>query len=367
MPTDNQKLYEIAVGLIPGVGNLITKQLVGFCGSAEDIFKMSKSKLLKIPNVGEVVAQQILDANVIDLAEKELLKAEKEGVEILFFTNPNYPQRLKRFADAPALLYHKGTENLNHGRTIGIVGTRNATEYGKEMTDQICKDLVQYNPQIISGLAYGIDIAAHKSALKYGLKTIGVMASGIDIIYPAVHKSTAIEMQKNGAIITENKFGTIPDAPRFPARNRIIAGISDLLVVVEAAEKGGALITAEIANDYGIDVYAVPGKVNDKFSGGCNKLIAQSKASIFTSVSELVEFLGWNLKGEKKAKKQIIEPTLEGDEKIVYNLLVQNASLQIDDLAWQSQINLNKLSSVILNLEFAGIIKLLPGKKYAIK
>lgn len=367
MPTESQKLYEIAVGLIPGVGNLITKQLVGHCGSAADIFKLPKAKLLKIPNVGEVLAQQILDAKVLNLAEVELLKAEKEGVNLLFFTDEHYPQRLKHFADAPALIYHKGNENLNNTRTVGIVGTRNATTYGKDMTEQICNDLIQYNPLIISGLAYGIDIAAHRAALNNGLKTIGVMASGIDIVYPATHKATSIEMQKNGAIITENKFGTIPDAPRFPARNRIIAGLSDVVIVVEAAERGGALITAEIANEYGIDVFAVPGKVNDRFSGGCNKLIAQSKASIYTSVAEIVEFLGWNLKSGKQNKNQITHPNLEGDEKIIYDLLLHQKVLQIDELAWQSQINLNKLSSVILNLEFSGILKLLPGKKYMLK
>ncbi|TAG18987.1 MAG: DNA-protecting protein DprA [Cytophagales bacterium] len=365
--TKEQKIFEIAIGLIPGVGNLISKQLLSYCGSAENIFKYSKPKLLKIPNIGDVLAKQILESDVLKQAEKELEKAEKNNIKIIFYTDEEYPQRLKRFADSPTLLYMKGNTNLNPKKSIGIVGTRNATEYGKEITEQIIKEFSEVNPHIISGLAYGIDIAAHKSALKYDLPTIGVMASGIDIIYPSVHKSTALEMQKKGAIITENAIGTIPDAPRFPARNRIIAGLSDIIIVVEAAEKGGALITAEIANDYGVDVYAVPGKITDKFSMGCNKLISSNKAAIFRNTKDLLELLGWNVENSQtQTKKLHTDHQLEGEERKIYELIFSESNIGIDELAWKAEMNINKISNVILQLEFKNIIKTLPGKKFKI-
>lgn len=368
IPNREQKIYEIAIGMVPGIGNLLTKQLVSYCGSAQNIFKFPKAKLIKIPNIGEIIAQQIVDSDVIKNAEKELEKAEKENAKIVFFTDEAYPKRLKQFADSPALLYLKGNINLNAEKTIGIVGTRNATEYGKEMTEQIIKDFAAINPQIISGLAYGIDIAAHKSALKHNLSTVGVMASGIDITYPVVHKTVAKDMQNLGGVITENAFGTIPDAPRFPARNRIIAGLSDILIVVEAAEKGGALITAEIANEYGIDVYAVPGRTTDKCSLGCNKLISINKASIYNNAQDLIELLNWDNKSPNtKNKKNItLDIELEPDERKFYDIIAANPNITIDDLAWKAEMNINKISNVILQLEFKNVIKTMPGKKFKI-
>ncbi|HRG11398.1 MAG TPA: DNA-processing protein DprA, partial [Cyclobacteriaceae bacterium] len=238
----------------PGIGDFLLKQVVSYCGSAEQVFKTPKGKLLKIPGVGEVSAEAIKHGDTFKEAERELKKAEREEVEIILYTDKKYPLRLKSIEDAPALLYYKGNQNLNVPKTVGIVGTRQATEYGKEMVERICQELAPHNPLIISGLAYGIDIAAHKAALKNNLPTIGVMGSGMDVIYPAAHKETAKKMQNLGALITENRFGTKPDAHNFPARNRIIAGMCDALIVVEAAEKGGALITADIANSYNKDV-----------------------------------------------------------------------------------------------------------------
>lgn len=358
-----QKIYEIAIGLIPGVGNMLTKQLVSYCGSPKDVFKKSKAGLKNIPNIGDVLADQIFNSDVLKVAEEELNKAEKQGVNILFYTDPKYPERLKQINDAPTLLYVKGNTDLNPTKSIAIVGTREATSYGKEMTEQIIKELAPQNALVVSGLAYGIDIAAHKAALKYSLCTVGIMASGIDIIYPAAHKATAIEMLENGALITENKFGTIPDAPRFPARNRIIAGMADALIVVEASVKGGALITAEIANSYDREVFAVPGRTEDKFSAGCNKLIQEHKAQIFTSVENLLIALNW---GENMPAKLLpkTDPLLLGDEKLVYDVLKTAVEITIDELSWKVQLNINKVSSILLTLEFAGIVKALPGKKF---
>jgi DNA processing protein len=360
---NNSKLYEIAVGLIPGIGNMLTKQLVSYCGSAQEVFKKSRAGLKNIPNIGDILADQIINSDVLKLAEEELKKADKQGVKILFYTDPEYPTRLKQINDAPTLIYSKGNADMNNDKVIAIVGTREATAYGKEITDQIVKELISQNALIVSGLAYGIDIAAHKSAVKYGLPTIGVMASGIDIIYPAVHKSTAMEMIENGAVITENKFGTIPDAPRFPARNRIIAGMSDALIVVEASEKGGALITAEIANSYNKEVFAVPGRMGDKFSSGCNKLIHENKALLFNSVNNMLASLNWDGNKLPEPISKAV-PDLEGTEKKVYEMLFENGEITIDELAWKTQLNVNKLSSVLLTLEFGGLVKALPGKKF---
>lgn len=361
---NNQKLYEVAIGLIPGVGNMLTKQLISYCGSPKEVFLKSKTGLKNIPNIGESVAQQIVNSDVLRLAEQELLKAEKQGVNILFYTNNDYPSRLKLLADAPTLLYIKGNVDLNNPKSVGIVGTREATAYGKEITENIVKELVSQNTLIVSGLAYGIDIAAHKAACKYNLPTVGVMASGIDIIYPAAHKNTASDIQNNGGLLTENKFGTIPDAPRFPARNRIIAGLADVLIVVEAAEKGGALITAEIANTYNKDVFAVPGRINDKYSLGCLKLINNHKAHIFTSVAYMVSYLNWD---QSKQHTKIIvkpDPQLEGEELVVFDMMKHSGEIILDELAWKTQLNVNRLSSVLLSLEFAGIVKAMPGKKF---
>jgi DNA processing protein len=359
----SQKIYEVAVGLIPGIGNMLTKQLISYCGSAEEVLKKSKTSLKKIPNIGDALATQIINSNVLHEAEQELKRAEKMGVEILFYTDEKYPHRLKQIADAPTIIYCKGKADFNNQKVIAIVGTREATIYGKELTEKIVEELKPQNCLIVSGLAYGIDIYAHKAALKFGLPTVGVMASGIDIVYPAVHKSTAIEMQENGAIITENKIGTIPDAPRFPARNRIIAGMCDALIVVEAATKGGALITAEIANSYHKEVFAVPGRNNDKFSNGCNQLIAQNKAQIFIDTQQVLATLNWD-KEIKKSKKSKLIPDLNEDEKIIYEKLQNVEAMELDELSWQTGLNVNRLSSLLLAMEFSGFIKVLPGKKF---
>jgi DNA processing protein len=251
---NQNRLSFLALHFIPGVGDHLIKQLISYCGSAEQVFRTPKGRLLKIPGIGQVTAESIISEKSFRHAEDELRKAEKEETEILFFTDKNYPQRLKGIVDAPSILYHKGNASLNHPKTVAIVGTRQATEYGKQIASRIVESLKPHDPLIVSGLAYGIDIQAHKQALKVGLPTLAVMGSGIDIIYPSAHSDTAKRIATQGGLLSENKFGTKPDAHNFPARNRIIAGLCDALIVVEAADKGGALITAEIANSYNKDV-----------------------------------------------------------------------------------------------------------------
>jgi DNA processing protein len=366
---DQERLSFLALHFLPGIGDHLIKQLVSYCGSAEKAFKTPKGKLLKIPGIGPVAVESIQSRSVFHLAEKELKKAEKEETEILFYTDKQYPSRLKQIEDAPSLLYYKGSISLNFSKSVAIVGTRQATEYGKEIVNNIIDELLPHNPIIVSGLAYGIDIQAHKHAVKNHLPTLGVMGSGMDVIYPAAHKETAKKMITHGGLLTENPFGTKPDAHNFPARNRIIAGLCDALIVVEAAEKGGALITAEIANSYNKDVFAVPGSLGLTYSEGCNKLIRNNKANLYTSVKDLEYILNWSV--EKNSSKQnemsFDFSDSDPDEKKVLEILIaKKAPMLIDEIAHQSELPPSLLASLLLTLEFKNIVKSLPGKMFAL-
>jgi len=365
---DNNRLSLLALHFIPGIGDHIIRQLVSYCGSAEKIFSTPKGKLLKIPGVGNVTADAILAGKPFKDAEKECRKAERESVEMLFYTDKRYPSRLKQLSDAPTLLYTKGRIDFENGKTVGIVGTRKCTDYGKECVEELIHGLVQHNALIVSGLAYGIDIQAHKQSVKHNLATIGVMGSGIDVMYPAAHRETAVKMLEQGGLVTENPFGTKPDAHNFPARNRIIAGLSDALVVVEAAERGGALITAEIANSYNKDVFAFPGNVGQSFSEGCNNLIKANKAHLITSVRDLEYIMNWNAAIKETKRKEVFSlENYEPEEQTALKILLENNnSLRIDELSWRSNLPLSQLASILLGLEFRGVIQSLPGKVYKI-
>lgn len=371
MSTNTQ--HQIALTLVPGVGSILIRQLISYCGSAEDVFRSPLARLIKIPGIGDVTARAILKPNVLTEAEQVMKRLDKLGATALFYTDKAYPARLKTLYDAPALLYFQGSGTLNAPRTIGLVGTRQATDYGRRITAEIIDTVSAYDVNVISGLAYGIDIAAHRASLTNGLPTIGVMASGLDIIYPNVHQKTAQEMLVSGGLLTESPPGTKPDAHLFPARNRIIAGLSDAVVVVEAAAKGGALITAEYANNYHREVFAVPGQLNQAFSAGCNKLIRENKAQIYTSPKDIIEALNWdqpaNQAGESTLSKQTsaaLPVDITDEESQIISLLRQSADLHIDDLSWKSQIPMGRLASLLLNLEFRGFVRSLPGKKYAV-
>lgn len=365
---DQERLSFVALHRVPGIGDFLVKQLVSYCGSAEAVFKTSPTKLLKIPGVGELSVEAIRNSNTFAEAEKELRKAEKEEVDLVVYTDKRYPHRLKTIEDAPALLYVKGNQNLNVAKTVGIVGTRQATEYGKDMVDKICQELIPHQALIISGLAYGIDIQAHKSALKHGLHTVGVMGSGMDVIYPAAHKDTARKMMNQGALVTENPFGTKPDAHNFPARNRIIAGLSDALIVVEAAEKGGALITADIANSYNKDVFAVPGNLNQTYSEGCNKLIKTNRANLFMSVKDLEYIMNWSAESAASHQMSLDLTSYEPEEQTILRLLKdRNAPMLVDELSFKSALPPSQLASLLLTLELKNAVKALPGKMFALK
>lgn len=368
-----EKLYQIALTNVDGIGSVFFRQLISYCGSAENVFKAKTDKLLKIPGVGKTIIESLKNKNLLADAEKILKEAEKQQVQLFFSTEKDYPSRLKSLYDAPAVLYYKGNADLSHFRSIGIVGTRQATDYGKKTTEELIVGLKPYNPLIISGLAYGIDIAAHKASLENDLPTLAVLASGLDVIYPSQHEKYIEQILKNGGIISENPLGMQPMRNLFIARNRIIAGLSDASVIVESASKGGAMVTAEYANNYHREVFAVPGTLANKYSEGCNKLIKQNKATIYTKVDDIVEALNWDVETSAESqsmKSKNVELDLSlftNEESQVISHLRQYGEMQIDELSWQTQISINRVASLLLNLEFQGIIKAMPGKKFSLK
>ena len=350
-----QKLYEVALTRIAGVGFQTTRLLISYCGSAKAVFTTPKGKLLKIPGIGPTVADAVTRKEPLLEAEQQLKTAEKTGARLLFYLDKDFPTRLKQIPDAPVLLYLQGAADLNTARCISIVGTRNATAYGREITQQIVTDLKPYQPLIVSGLAYGIDIAAHRAALQNELPTIGVMASGLDFMYPAAHKKTAEQMLQQGGLLTEYGFGVKPEPPRFPARNRIIAGLADCTIVVEANAKGGALITAELALDYNREIMAVPGNLTSPTSAGCNHLIKTQGAGLYSSAEDVVNALNWSLNAPTAAVTLAPDfSELTEEEQQVMQVLYQNTEEQIDNLSWKTQIPMSRLASLLLTLEFAG-------------
>lgn len=360
----SEKFYQVALSLVPGIGNILAKQLISYCGSAKEIFNTNKQKLSKIPGIGEKVAEAITGNEPFSIAEQELKRSEKFGIKLLFYTDPEYPSRLKQIADAPPLLYSKGNFDFNAQKILAIVGTRKATEYGREAVEQLMPGIAKHKPLIVSGLAYGIDIYAHRSALKHSLPTVGVLANGLNLIYPAVHKETAMQMLENGGLVSENKLDSKPEFHKFPERNRIVAGMADATIVVEAASKGGALITATYAQSYKRKLFAVPGNINNPYAEGCNELLKSGKAEMLTKTEDLEKVLEWKTdeNGQPKAKTAI---DLSKEETAIVQILSHNNNeMIIDELSWKSQVPINKLASLLLILEFKGYIKSLPGKKF---
>jgi len=358
-------LHEIALTLVKGIGDITTKSLIGYCGSAEEVFKTKKSLLEKIPGIGAKTAASIVEKNTFDRAEVEMQFIEKYKIQPLFFTDKNYPKRLNNCYDAPAMLYFKGKADLNNQKVIAVVGTRNASNYGKSFCDKLIAGLQQHGLLVASGLAYGIDIAAHKAALNHHVATVGVLGHGLDRIYPALHRSCAEKMIEEGGLLTEFTSQTSFEPSNFPKRNRIIAGMADAVIVVEAAIKGGALITAEIANSYNKDVFAVPGRLDDEFSEGCNFLLKTNRANLLTKVEDIEYLMGWlDQKSGKKKTQPSLFLNLNPDEQKIVDLIKNLDSIAFDDLLAQLNFTQSKLAMTLLNLEMQSIIISLPGKVY---
>lgn len=362
------RLYQIALTKIKGIGPRTARNLLDAYGSAENIFRASKKELLQIPTIGKVTVDAIHAAQPMEEAARELDFVEKHRIELLSISDAAYPKRLLHCEDAPILLYYKGQANLNPTKCISIVGTRNATPYGKQLCDELIADLKeeQMDVQVVSGLAYGIDVQAHRQALHLHLPTIGVLGHGLDTIYPAAHREVAAQMLAEGGLLTEFPSGTIPDRKNFPARNRIIAGMADVTIVVEAAHKGGALITAEMANGYHRDVCAFPGRIDQVYSEGCNYLIKTNRAHLIRHAQDLLYLMGWE--SEKKAGQtrqlELIPPTLTKDQQRVYDYLLGKEQAAIDDIMLHLEWPSSKLAMVLLELEMNNVLLALPGKCY---
>lgn len=361
-------LYKISISLVPGIGCITAKSLIAYCGSAAQVFRDKEKTLRSIPGIGTVLARNILHSKVLDRAEKEVEFILKNNVDAHFYLDENYPQRLKSCPDAPILLFSKGKPNLNKPKVISIVGTRNATEYGRSLVDRFVASLAErgYDIQVVSGLAYGIDIQAHRAALHNNLSTVCVLAHGLETVYPSLHRSIALEMcEKNGGMVSDFMSHSLIDRKNFLRRNRIIAGLSDAVIVVESATKGGALLTAELAVSYNRDVFAFPGRVGEPYSGGCHFLIKSNRAGLIENISDLEYSMNW-IPGTDPMK--VSQPRLFNDltvdEQKVADMLQSEGESAIDLICLRTGLPMNRVSPLLLSLEFSGIVKCLPGKVF---
>lgn len=359
-------MHQIALTQISQVGDIIAKKLLDHFGCASDIFKAKKHQLEKIEEIGSVRAAAIKRFQDYARVEKEIAFIEKYKIQPLFYTATAYPQRLRHCYDSPVLLYFKGQVDFNTSRIINIVGTRQPSEEGKKICEQLVAELTPYNITIMSGMAYGIDIIAHKAAMQQQLATVGVLAHGLDRIYPASHKATALKMLENGGLLTDFISGTNPDKQNFPKRNRIVAGISDATIVIESRLRGGSLITADIANSYNRDVFTFPGRVSDPQAAGCNDLIKTNRAMLITGAQDLLETMGWypTASPPVPALQRPLFTDFSQEEQEVVNIIQNREPKHIDEIFRQSNLSNSQVATVLLQLQMQSIIKSLPGQVF---
>ncbi len=356
--------YRIALTLIPELGPVIAKQLIEHFGDATSVFKARKKELSNIEGIGEMRAKYLKEWDGYKDVDAEIAFTQKHHIQCLFITDKEYPQRLLHCFDPPTILYYRGTANLNSSKIISIIGTRNHTEYGKQVTEQLIAGLQAQNVLIVSGLAFGIDAIAHKTSVYFQIPTIGVLAHGLDIMYPFQHIGLAKEMLLQGGLLTEFRKNNKPDKHHFPKRNRIVAGMSDATIVIETATKGGSMITAELAHSYNRDLFAIPGKLTDVKSSGCLKLIQQNKAILLGSADQLIENMGWQVKKKNIKKQRELFIELSEDERVLIELFKEQEVIPIDELFLQSKLSSSRVAGALLNLEIQNIICSLPGKMY---
>lgn len=365
MENKQELLYQIGITLIPKIGSINAKKLIAYTGSPEAVFREKSSRLEKIPGIGRHIASLITKSDVLGRAEDEIRFIETHELSWAYYMDISYPERLKECEDGPLLIFYKGSCQFNQRKVISLIGTRKPSAYGRQFVKDFLYGLKERDHQVlvVSGLAFGIDILAHRYALECGFETIGVLAHGLDRIYPYEHREVAHQMMERGALLTEFISYTNPDPQNFVKRNRIIAGLSDGTIVIESASKGGSLITAELANSYNREVFAVPGRVKDDMSLGCNALISSNKASILRDASDLEQAMSWQHypKKNKSAANQLIIHFSE-EEKLVVQRLKEENDLTIDALNEALKMPASKLNSLILQLEFSGALVVLPGK-----
>ncbi len=359
--------YTLALQRVPNLGDTTAKKLLKLVGSAEGIFKEKKSNLIKINGVGTFKIRELSEKIQLDEADEEIQFIEQNNIEFSYFQDKAYPENLKNCIDGPLLFFHRGNIDIQNKKMISIVGTRNITTYGKSFCEKLVEELAPINPVIVSGLAYGVDITAHRSALDNGLQTIACLAHGLNQIYPKSHKKYINKIEKNGGFITEFWSSDSFDRNNFLKRNRIIAGLTQATIVIESAEKGGSLVTADIANSYNREVFALPGRATDSQSQGCHNLIKTQQAHLFTSAADLIYILGWDLDEETPKPKQTqLFVTLTEEEKTIYRFLKEQGKKDMDSIALHCRIPTFKAATLLLSMELKGVLRPLPGKLFQI-
>lgn len=366
---DEQLRYRIALASVKGMNRLLAESLVELTGDVSAFFTLSQRELSDLTGWNSSLFSEVERGKAMMAAAGEVEFIRKNNITPLFFTDADYPQRLLECDDAPLILYYKGNVSFQQPRVVSIVGTRHATPYGKNFVDTLVRDLADTCPDtlIVSGLAYGIDIAAHRATLRYGLPTVGVLAHGLNTIYPAQHRNTAVEMVGNGGLLTEYTSSQPTHRGFFLARNRIVAGVADAVVVVESGVKGGSLFTATIASDYHRDVFALPGRVGDISSMGCNNLIRQNKAALLTCADDLIEAMGWGVRKEQPSQTTLAaqqDVQLTDEEKLILQYLALNGEGQINRMAVELNTPIATLSATLVELEFKGCVVAFPGGVY---
>ncbi len=357
--------YLMALAAVPGLGPITIRALISELGSASAVFVAEESALLEVEGVGPHLAKAIQNCtDPLAFAERELNFVERNGLQLITYKDESYPQRLAYYSDAPLILYYLGEASLNPDRIIGIVGTRRPTHYGVQFVEELIDGLRDYHPLIISGLAYGIDAVAHKAALDAGLETIACLGHGLRIIYPAAHRQLAAAVRKQGGLLTEHYSDAKPAREHFPLRNRIVAAMSDALVVVESAEEGGSMITAKLANEYNKEVFALPGRLSDAKSAGCNKLIKTHQAALIQDAEDIAYLLGWNKPTGGRGRQMKMFQTLTAEEQQLVLFLEREGVSSFDKLSRSMRMGPGRLSALLLGLECKGAVQALPGKRF---
>jgi len=364
---ENELLHVMALQRVAKIGDITAKKLISHCGSAEAIFKDKKQSLLKVAGIGSIMIRDLFKTEHLKAAEKELEFIKSEKIKCHYFLDQDYPERLKHCIDSPILLFQTGNINLQQQHVISIVGARKVTTNGIAFCEKLVEDISVFNPIIVSGFAYGTDITAQKAAIKNNLQTIGCLAHGLNQIYPKSHKRYIVDVEKNGGFMTDFWSSDVFDRNNFLKRNRIIAGLSQATIVIESAEKGGSLVTADIANSYNRDVFAVPGRVTDSQSVGCNNLIKHQRAHMLSNPLDVPYILNWQLENDKKPviQKQLFV-TLDDDEKVIYNYLKKHDKKLLDVIALDCNLPIYEVASLLLNMELKGVIRPLPGKLFEV-
>ena len=367
--SEEEQIYSIALTMVPGIGHIGAKHLIDGMGNAVDVFRLRKEIPERIPEVSQRVIEALDCPQAVLRAEQEYEFIRKNRISCLSFHDEAYPSRLRECEDAPVVLFFKGNADLNSLHILNMVGTRNATDYGTQICASFLRDLKAVCPDVlvVSGLAYGIDIHAHREALANELPTVGVLAHGLDRIYPYVPRKTAVDMLEKGGLLTEFLSGTNPDRHNFISRNRIVAGMCDATIVIESAEKGGSLITAELAEGYHRDCFAFPGRMSDEYSKGCNRLIRDNKASLLLSAEDFVQAMGWNMQttlSEKVSVQRSLFIELSEEEQKIVAILEKLGNLQINSLVVEADIPVNKMTALLFELEMKGVIRVLAGGMY---